>query len=184
MDIFERMLAGGIIPKDDPEIGKLWAVVDQTIRLSVDLINSTNIKTTREVLSTIIGKPIKENTTIFTPFHTNFGRHIQLGENVFINHGCSFLDLGGIIIEDDVLIGPQVKLITENHSVDPQKRKDLELKSIRIKKNAWIGAGATILPGVTIGENAVVAAGAVVTKDVAENTIVAGVPAKYLKNIL
>ena len=120
---------------------------------------------------------------IFIPFYTNFGRHIQLGKNVFINHACTFLDLGGITIEDDVLIGPKVNLITENHPLDPRKRKFLNLQSILVKKNAWIGAGATILPGVTIGENAVVAAGAVVTKDVSVNAIVGGIPAKLLRSI-
>ena len=87
------------------------------------------------------------------------------------------------LIEDDVLIGPKVSLITENHPVDPANRKSLDLAKIVIKKNAWIGAGAIILPGVTVGENAIVAAGAVVNKDVADNTIVAGVPAKKIKNI-
>jgi acetyltransferase-like isoleucine patch superfamily enzyme len=102
---------------------------------------------------------------------------------VFVNHGCSFLDLGGITIEDDVLIGPQVKLVTENHPVDPANRKSLDLKSIVIQKNAWIGAGAVILLGVTIGENSIVAAGAVVTQDVPSNTIVGGIPAKHIKQI-
>ena len=121
------------------------------------------------------------STTVFTPFHTNFGKHITIGNHVFINHGCSFLDLGGITIEDNALIGPKVNLITENHPIDPTQRKSLILHPILIKKNAWIGAGATILPGVTIGENSIVAAGAVVNKDVPANTIVGGVPAKIIK---
>ena len=91
--------------------------------------------------------------------------------------------MGGITIEDNVLIGPKVNLITENHPLDPTDRKTLICKPIVIKRNAWIGAAATILPGVTIGENAVVAAGAVVTNDVAPNTIVGGVPAKFIKKI-
>jgi acetyltransferase-like isoleucine patch superfamily enzyme len=89
--------------------------------------------------------------------------------------------LGGINIEDNVLIGPKVNLITENHPTDPTQRKSLILQPIHIKNNAWIGAGATILPGVTIGENSIVAAGAVVNKDVPANTIVGGVPAKIIK---
>jgi acetyltransferase-like isoleucine patch superfamily enzyme len=120
---------------------------------------------------------------VFVPFHTNFGKHITIGKNVFINHACSFLDIGGITIEDDVQIGPKVNLITENHPIDPSQRKHLDLKSILIKRNVWIGAGATILPGVTVGENSIIAAGAVVNKDVPANAIVGGVPARIIKNI-
>jgi acetyltransferase-like isoleucine patch superfamily enzyme len=177
------MLAGGIIDKNDPELPQLWEVVTTTIALSSALNAATDISQIREQLSEIIGSKIDDSTTVFVPFHTNFGKHTTIGKNVFINHGCSFLDLGGITIEDDVLIGPKVSLITENHPVDPTNRKSLDLAKIVIKKNAWIGAGAIILPGVTVGENAIVAAGAVVTKDVLDNTIVAGVPAKKIKKI-
>jgi acetyltransferase-like isoleucine patch superfamily enzyme len=128
--------------------------------------------------------PIDKSTTVFVPFYTNFGQHIKIGKNVFINHACSFLDLGGITIEDNVQIGPRVNITSENHPLDPSNRKSLDLKSILIKRNAWIGAGAIILPGVTIGENAVVAAGAVVNKDVAANTVVGGVPAKVIRTIV
>ncbi len=183
MDIFDRMLAGGLIPFSDPEYPKIFEVVSHTIKLSVALNSSTNVAQIRERLTEIIEQPIDETTTIFTPFHTNFGKHIQIGKNVFINHACTFLDLGGIIIEDGVLIGPKVSIITENHPVDPAERKMLDLKSVTLKQNCWIGANATILPGVTIGENSVVAAGAVVTKDVPANTVVAGVPAKFIKQL-
>jgi acetyltransferase-like isoleucine patch superfamily enzyme len=88
-----------------------------------------------------------------------------------------------ITIEDDVMIGPKVNLITENHPLDPGDRKTVLLKPIVVKRNAWIGAAATILPGVTIGENAVVAAGAVVSRDVPPNSIVAGIPAKVIKMV-
>lgn len=184
IDIFERMLAGGVIRNDDPQLPYAWDVVCRTIKLSASLNVSTDIEQIRGRLSEIIGKQIDESTTVFIPFYTNFGQHIKLGKNVFINHACSFLDLGGITIEDHVQIGPRVNLITENHPLDPSDRKSLDLKSILIKKNAWIGAGATILPGVTIGENAVVAAGAVVNKDVIANTVVGGVPARMIKIII
>ena len=182
-DIFTRMLAGGIIRMDDPEISKLWDVVQRTLNLTPALNSSTHVEQTRKLLSEITGSEIDASTTIFIPFHTNFGRHIKIGKNVFINHACTFLDLGGITIEDDVQIGPKVNIITENHPVEPSQRKMLNLKSVLIKRNAWIGAAATILPGVTIGENAIVAAGAVVHKDVTANTIVGGIPAKLIKNI-
>lgn len=180
-NIFQRMLAGGIIRND--EMGEAWEVVSRTQKLSVALNASPTIDEMRERLSEIIDSQIDKSSTIFIPFHTNFGQHIKVGKNVFINHACSFLDMGGITIEDDVQIGPRVNLITENHPVDPSKRKHLDLKSVHIKRNVWIGAGATILPGVTVGENSIVAAGAVVNKDVPANTIVGGIPAKMIKQL-
>lgn len=181
IDIFQRMLAGGIIRND--EMGEAWEVVFRAQKLSPALNASTTVDEMRERLSEIIESKIDKSTTVFVPFFTNFGKHIKLGKNVFINHACTFLDLGGITIEDDVQIGPKVNLITENHPVDPAKRKHLDLKAILIKRNAWIGAGATILPGVTIGENSIIAAGAVVNRDVPDNSIVGGIPAKFIKAI-
>ena len=183
MNIFDRMRTGGIIPHSDPQWAEVWEIVNQTISLSSKLNASGNVDEIRAILSEILGQNIDSSTTVLAPFSTNFGKHTTIGKNVFINHGCSFLDLGGITIEDDVLIGPQVKLVTENHPVDPSNRKSLDLKSIHIGKNVWLGAGAIILPGVTVGENSIVAAGAVVTKDVPSNTIVGGVPAKFIKHI-
>lgn len=183
MDIFERMKTDGRLRQDDPEYSKLWEVVARTIQLSAQLNASTDVNQIRDRLGEIIGTPLDPSTVIFTPFHTNFGRFINIGKRVFINHACSFLDMGGITIDDDVLIGPRVSLTTENHPIDPADRKTLLLKPIRIKRNAWIGAGAIILPGVTIGENAIIAAGAVVSKDVPDNTIVGGIPAKLIKSI-
>jgi acetyltransferase-like isoleucine patch superfamily enzyme len=177
------MLAGGIITNDDPDLPEAWKAFARTLQLSVELNNSTGTQQMRERLSNIIGSEIDESTTVFVPFYTNFGKHIKIGKNVFINHACSFLDMGGITMEDNVQIGPRVNITTENHSIDPSKRKDLDLKPVLIKRNAWIGAGATILPGVTIGENSIVAAGAVVNKDVPDNMIVGGVPAKVLRKI-
>jgi len=182
-NIFERMLAGGLIPNDDPQLPEMWEVVQRAIELSAVLNTSTSVDQIRERLSEITGKEIDKSTTIFVPFYTNFGQHINIGKRVFINHACTFLDLGGITIEDDVQIGPKVNLITENHPLDPSQRKTVDLKSILIKRNAWIGAAATILPGVTVGENSVVAAGAVVNKDVPDNTIVGGIPAKIIRTI-
>ena len=182
-DIFDRLKAGVPIRLDDPEYCKVQEVVDRTLRLSAQLNTSTSIDQIRNKLSDIILSTMDDSTTVFAPFYTNFGRFIKLGKNVFINHACSFLDLGGITIEDHVLIGPRVNLITENHPLDPADRRALICKPIVIKRNAWVGAGATVLPGVTVGENAVVAAGAVVAKDVSANTVVGGVPARIIKTI-
>jgi acetyltransferase-like isoleucine patch superfamily enzyme len=183
-DIFQRMQAGVPLRKDDPEYPTFGEAVARTIRLVTEMNASVqDVEGVRKRLSEIIGKEIDASTTIFPPFYTNFGRFITLGKNVFINHACSFLDLCSITIEDDVMIGPRVNLVTENHPLDPGDRKTVLLKPIVVKRNAWIGAAATILPGVTIGENAVVAAGAVVSRDVPPNSIVAGIPAKVIKTL-
>ncbi len=181
--IFDRLKAGQPIRLDDPEYSKVQEIVDRTIKLSSQLNTSTDIDKIRKRLSEIIGTTIDETTIVFAPFYINFGRSLTIGKGVFINHACSFLDMGGITIEDDVLIGPKVNLITENHPLNPNDRKTLLCQPIVIKRNAWIGAAATILPGVTVGENSIVAAGAVVSKDVADNTIVGGVPAKFIKHV-
>ena len=182
-DIFERMKAGEPIRLDDPQYYKVQDIVSLTIKLIIELnATSTDVDQIRKRLSVLTGADIDMSTIIFAPFYTNFGRFIELGKNVFINHACSFLDMGGITLEDNVLIGPKVNLITENHPIEPKDRKALICRPILVKSNAWIGAAATILPGVTIGENAIVAAGAVVTSDVRSNTVVAGMPARVVKS--
>lgn len=181
--ILERLRSGGPVRLNDPEYAEISKIVNRTIWLSQSMNAAREVDSVRDFLAEIIGSKIDKSTTIFAPFFTNFGVFTTIGKNVFINHACSFLDMGGITIEDDVLIGPKVNLITENHPLDPNDRKALLTKPILIKRNAWIGAGATILAGVTVGENAVVAAGAVVSKDVPANMIVAGVPAKTIKQL-
>lgn len=181
-DIFERLLAGEAILPNDPQLGRLREEAFAVKALLNQMNNSSNPKRIAQILSIILDTKVQD-VTVFTPLYINYGKHISIGKNVFINFDCTFLALGGITIEDDVLIGPKVSLITESHPLDPEQRKGLIGKPIHIKKNAWIGANATILPGVTIGENAIVAAGAVVSKDVPDNTIVGGIPAKFIKNV-
>jgi len=181
-DIFERLLAGETILSNDSQIGRLRDEAFAVKALLNRMNSSTNPKEISKILSEILDKEIQD-VAVFTPIYINCGKNINLGKNVFINFDCTFLSLGGITIEDDVLIGPKVSLITESHPLNPQHRNGIYAKPIHIKKNAWIGADTTILPGVIIGENAVVAAGAVVSKDVPDNTIVAGIPAKIIKHI-
>jgi acetyltransferase-like isoleucine patch superfamily enzyme len=183
-DIFDRLKVGESIPMNDPEYSKIHEVVNRTMKLLIQLNNSADTDLIREQLSEIVGAKVDESTIVFAPFYTNFGRFITLGKNIFINHACSFLDLGGITIEDDVLIGPRVNLISESHPVNPANRKTLDVKPIVVKRNVWIGANVTILPGVTIGENSVIAAGAVVIRDVPDNSIVGGIPAKLIRSVL
>ncbi len=182
-DIFEQLRRGETITSDNPEVCKLREASFETKRILTQLNNSSNTAEIRDLLSQITGSEIDESVAIFTPLYINHGKHTKIGKNVFINFDCVFLDLGGITIEDNVLIGPKVSLLSEGHPLSPKERQALVPGHIHLKKNAWIGAGATILPGVTVGENAVVAAGAVVSKDVLANTVVGGIPAKHLKDI-
>lgn len=137
----------------------------------------------RSLFSELIGKPVDETFTLFPPFYTDCGKNITVGKQVFINMGCKFQDQGGIFIDDGALIGHNVVLATLNHAKSPEERGDMIPAAIHIGKKVWIGANATILPGVTIGDGAIIAAGAVVSKDVPQNTIAVGVPAKIIKKI-
>ena len=137
----------------------------------------------RKLFSQLIGQPVDESFGLFPPFYTDCGKNIHIGKQVFINMGCKFQDQGGIFIEDGALIGHNVVLTTLNHAMRPERRGDMLPAPIHIGKQVWIGSNATVLPGVTIGDGAIVAAGAVVTRDVPENTIVGGVPARVLRHL-
>ena len=182
-DIFEQLRNGETIAANHPEAYQLREASYATRQLLVQMNNSSDPAEIRELLSQITGSAIDESVAVFTPLYINYGKHTKIGKNVFINFDCVFLDLGGITIEDNVLIAPKVSLLSEGHPVSPNDRQSLVPGHIHINRNAWIGAGATILPGVTVGENAVVAAGAVVSKDVPANTVVGGIPAKIIKSI-
>lgn len=140
-------------------------------------------ETVCELISRLTGVPVDPSFRLFPPFYTDFGKNIRFGKNVFVNSGCCFQDQGGITIGDGSLIGHQVVLATLNHALEPDRRATTLPGPIVIGKNVWIGAHATILQNVTIGDNAVIAAGAVVTRDVPANTVVAGVPAKAVKTL-
>ena len=135
----------------------------------------------RGIFSELIGKPVDESFGLFPPFYTDCGLNTTIGKNVFINSGCRFQDWGGITIGDGTLIGHNVVIATINHGLAPEKRHDNIPAPVTIGKNVWIGSNATVLPGVTIGENSVVAAGAVVTRDAEPYTVVGGVPANLIK---
>ena len=137
----------------------------------------------QQIMAELTGQDVNETLNLIPPFHTDCGKNIHIGENVFINSNCTMQDQGGIYIGNDVLIGHNVCLLTLNHDFDIEKRAELHPSPVHIENKAWIGSNATILPGVTIGEGAIVAAGAVVTKDVEAKTIVGGVPAKFIKKI-
>jgi len=182
MTIFERERAGEIISLDDPQYGKIADLITEAQKIIAEI--NTGYRSPQEVrdlFARLTGAPVDPSFWMLPPFYTDFGKNIRVGKNVFINHGCEFMDRGGITLEDHVLIGPKVYLVTINHPVEPTRRRSTFCAPILIKRNAWIGVGASLMPGVTIGENAIVAANAVVTSDVAPNTIVGGIPAKVIK---
>ena len=138
---------------------------------------------TRAMLSEVFGYEVPATLRVFPPFYTDFGKNIHIGENVFINACCHFQDHGGVYIGDGCQIGHNVVFATLNHGIAPEDRQNTYPAPIVLGRNVWVGSNSTILQGVTIGDNAIIAAGAVVTKDVPADTIVGGVPAKFIKNI-
>ena len=172
-------------PLDTPEIFDLLNRQSDEARKVTFRLNSSyhTMDEIRELMSELFGYKVSETLRVFPPFYTDFGRNIHLGENIFINACCQFQDQGGIKIGDGCLIGHNVVFATLNHDLNPVRRQICIPKSIELGTNVWVGSNATILSGVKIGDNAVVAAGAVVHKDVPANSIVGGVPAKFIKRI-
>ena len=157
---------------------------NEAMKVTAELNNA--YRTPEEIkllMERLTGREFPEGAYMFPPFYTDCGKNLKLGKNVFINAGCQFQDQGGVTIGDGTLVGPKTVIATLNHHQNPQKRANLIPKPVAIGKNVWIGANVTILPGVTVGDGAIIAAGAVVTKDVAANTIVGGVPAKRIKAV-
>lgn len=159
------------------------AAAFEVIELTNRLNASHNISEIQELFAKITGKPVNRTFSLLPPFYTDFGKNITVEDDVFINSGCRFQDQGGIVIGEGALIGHNVALVTLNHDMNPEFRHDLHPAPIRIGKRVWIGANAVICPGVTVQDGAVVAAGAVVTKDVPANAVVGGVPAKVIRYV-
>jgi acetyltransferase-like isoleucine patch superfamily enzyme len=161
------------------DVQRAMAITPALNRLAYD--DSDQI---RAVFSDLIGQDLDAGFALIPPFHTTGGRNIRIGRDVFINQNCTFYDLGGIDIADAVMIGPNVSLITTGHPIAPSRRRDgVTAAPIVVERNVWLGAGVIVIGGVTIGENSVVAAGSVVTKDVPRDTLVGGNPARLIRSI-
>lgn len=157
---------------------------DEARRITFELNGSYHTQEeVRALLSRLFGHDVDSSLRVFPPFYTDFGKNIHIGKNVFINACCHFQDHGGVTLGDGCQIGHNVVFATLNHGMAPEDRGTTYPAPIRLGKNVWVGSNATILQGVSIGDNSIVAAGAVVTHDVPENVIVAGVPAKIIKTI-
>src|SRR3954451_8171776 len=150
-----RHAAGGGGPGFRAEMRRAWAVLGR-----LNALAPGDFDAVRALLSELTGQELDPSVRVLPPFHTDSGRNLRFGRNVFVNHGCTAMDLGGITIGDDVLIGPNVQLISSGHPLDPAtRRSQITTAPIRIDRGAWIAAGATVLQGVTVGDDAVVAAG-------------------------
>ncbi|KWF04258.1 sugar O-acetyltransferase [Burkholderia pseudomultivorans] len=176
-----------IIPRRTPESAAMLASIKRAMAMTAR-INQLTFDDTDEVrtlFAELIGKPVDDSFVLIPPFYTTGGPDITVGRNVFVNQNCTFYDLGGLDIADDVMIGPNVSLITSGHPLEPSKRRAFVVaKPIAIGRNVWIGAGATIIGGVTVGENAVIGAGSVVTRDVPPNVLVGGNPARVIRAVV
>ena len=176
-----------IIYSRTPESAAMRANVKRAMAITARLNRLTfnDADEIRSLFSELIGQKVDESFLLIPPFYTAGGDEIRVGRNVFVNQNCTFYDLGGLEIGDEVMIGPNVSLITAGHPVEPSQRRNATIgKPIVIEKNVWIAAGATVIGGVTVGENSVVAAGSVVTRDVPPNTLVAGNPASVIRSIV
>ncbi|MDP9883595.1 acetyltransferase-like isoleucine patch superfamily enzyme [Sinomonas atrocyanea] len=155
---------------------RVLRVTELTSRLNVMPFDDEEGKAA--LFEQILGRPLPPRVTIYPPFYTDHGLRLDLAERVFINQNCTFLDYAGIRLAERVMVGPGVTFITNGHPVDPAERRLwLTGAPIDVAENVWIGAGATILPGVSIGRDAVIAAGAVVADDVPPATLVTGAKA-------
>ncbi len=175
-----------IISGRTPESAAMVASVRRAMAITpvLNRLTYADADEIRAVFSDLIGRKVDDSFSLIPPFYTTGGEDIRVGRNVFINQNCTMYDLGGIDIADDVMIGPNVSLITSSHPIEPSRRRDgVIAKPIVIGRNVWIAAGVTVIGGVTIGENAVVAAGSVVTRDVPPNTLAGGNPARVIRSI-
>lgn len=183
-DILRRELSGEPISPGDQEFYKILDLINEALNLTAELnqLSYTDTKVPK-IIEKLLGQKLDESTTLIPPFYTDFGKNIKIGKNCMVQQCCTFFDRGGITIGDHVFLAPKVNLVTLNHDLEPENRETTIAKPIIIEDYAWVGINSTILPGVTVGRNAVVAAGSVVTKNVVPNTIVAGNPARFLKKI-
>lgn len=182
---FRKYMKTQKVVEIDSDIMRLFSIYSQeTLKITMKINNEYHSPDEIvSLFSKLTERNVDSTFRLFPPFYTDCGKNIVVGKNVFINSCCKFQDQGGITIGNGVLIGHNVTLATLNHDERPQFRQNIYPKPINIGDNVWIGSNATILQGVTIGKGAIIGANAVVTKDVPGNTIVAGVPAKIIRNV-
>lgn len=181
--IFEAIDATGTIRKDDPRLRDIEAEMIRSHSLCLQISSKRPTDPDyKGLLEELFQCELDDSVAIVSPFYCDCGCRMKIGKNIIINKGATILSPGIVEIEDNVLIAPEVKITTVDHDLS-DRHNLFHFKKVTLRENAWICMGAIICPGVTIGRNAVVAAGAVVTKDVSDNTVVGGNPARVIKTI-
>ena len=179
----ERMLAGDLYLAADPELGELGSIALDL----ADAYNATSVRQgplRRRLLEELLGS-VGERTEIRPPLYVDYGSNIRIGARCFANFGLVAADVAAITIGDDVQIGPNVQLLTPTHPTEPGPRREKweAAAPITIGDNVWLGGGVIVLPGVNIGENTVVGAGAVVTRDLPAGVVAVGNPARVIRTL-
>ena len=184
--VWQRMSEGELIRKDSPDAHR----ITERFTICTDLLMRYNtqpmtLDERRDLLSEIVGYPVPIDSDICVNFHCDAGLNIKIGKHVFINYCCNLLDTAEIILEEGVMIGPNCQLMTAKHPFDPEERLACFAYGapIRICHHVWLGAGTIVLPGITIGENSIIGAGSVVTKDIPPNSVAVGNPARVIKSV-
>ena len=184
MSVFEDLRAGQSYDIRDPKYVEEAHSEFARCRHLCHKINATDpdeVESIRKLVEDLFEGRLDQSSFLTPPFQIDSAKSMFIGKNVFSNHGLTVMSVGTVTIEDGVMLGPEVALLTVNH--EPKNIRVIKTKEIVIKRNAWIGARVCILPGVTIGENAIVGTGSIVTKDVPDNSIVVGNPARVIKQI-
>ncbi len=183
-DFLLRMQSKEEVKEGSEVFAEFHKLSQEALKITAKMNSKYNSpKKLRKLFSKLTGKKIDESFTIFPPFYTDCGKNISIGKNVFINSCCCFQDQAGIELGDGSLIGHNVTIATLNHDLNPQKRANLHPNGVKIGKNVWIGSDSTILPGVSIGDGAVIGAASAVTKSIGANCVAVGNPARAIKKI-
>lgn len=174
------------IARRTPDSAAMQAEVRRAMALTarINRLALEDASEVRALMAELIGQALDDGFVLIPPFYATGGTRTRIGRKVFINQNCTFYDLGGLTLGNDVMIGPNVSLITSGHPLEPaQRREGVTARPIRIGNNVWIAANVTVIGGVTIGDDAVIAAGSVVTRDVPPATLAGGNPARVIRQL-